>query len=348
MRKFWIFNFCLILFFSCKKEDQNIDNKGLTIPFDTLSNSSSAVFIVNEGNFQWGNGSVSLYDVKAAAVEEDIFKKVNNRPLGDVVQSMEIFKGKGYLVVNNSQKIEVVDPLTFQSIGSINGLTSPRYFKGITSVKAYATDIWANKISVIDLISNSVIKQIPCKGWTEEMLLYQEKCFVANLYSEYLYVINTINDVVEDSIKISYGSNSLRLDKYGKLWVLCSGDKDKGFLGGIHRIDPISKQVELSLNFNTISDEPKNLRINPTADTLYYLNKGLYKMPITNSFLPVSSFISEKSNFYGLGVDPKSGEIYVSDAIDFVQKGIVFRYSSSGELKNSFKVGIIPGDFYFQ
>ena len=36
---------------------------------------------------------------------------------------------------------------------------------------------------------------------------------------------------------------------------------------------------------------------------------------------------------------------YVADAIDYQQQGIVYRYSSEGELIDEFYVGIIPGAF---
>ena len=36
---------------------------------------------------------------------------------------------------------------------------------------------------------------------------------------------------------------------------------------------------------------------------------------------------------------------YVADAIDYQQKGIVYRYSPEGELLDEFRVGIIPGAF---
>jgi hypothetical protein len=39
--------------------------------------------------------------------------------------------------------------------------------------------------------------------------------------------------------------------------------------------------------------------------------------------------------------------IYVSDAIDYVQKGKVYIYKPDGILSNSFSAGIIPGEFYF-
>ena len=46
-----------------------------------------------------------------------------------------------------------------------------------------------------------------------------------------------------------------------------------------------------------------------------------------------------------VSIDPNTSEVYVADAIDYQQKGIVYRYSPEGELLDEFRAGIIPGAF---
>jgi hypothetical protein len=48
-----------------------------------------------------------------------------------------------------------------------------------------------------------------------------------------------------------------------------------------------------------------------------------------------------------MAVDPVSSDLYVGDAGDYVNSGSVSRYSSSGELIDSFSVGISPGSIVF-
>ena len=72
-------------------------------------------------------------------------------------------------------------------------------------------------------------------------------------------------------------------------------------------------------------------------------------MSIVATTIPTNPFIAQSGvNFYGLGIDPATNEIYVSDAIDYVQKGVIYRYQSNGTLINTFRAGITPGDFYFK
>ncbi|MDE7119376.1 MAG: YncE family protein, partial [Muribaculaceae bacterium] len=48
---------------------------------------------------------------------------------------------------------------------------------------------------------------------------------------------------------------------------------------------------------------------------------------------------------YGLTVNPRNGEVYVADAIDYQQQGMIYRYSTAGELIDQFYAGITPGAF---
>ena len=76
--------------------------------------------------------------------------------------------------------------------------------------------------------------------------------------------------------------------------------------------------------------------------------KGVFKMAVDAEGLPALPFIPEaKRLFYGLGIDPSTSEIYVSDAVDYLQRGWVFRYSPKGTLIDSLKVDITPSAFGF-
>lgn len=337
---FLLFSF---LFFSCRKDKPD------ALPQTTVSVNSNGVFITNEGNFQFGNAKVSYYNPDQTTVTEDLFQPANNRPLGDVCQSLCLFNGKAYLVINNSNKIEVVNPQTFVASATIKGFSSPRYFLPVSKNKAYITDFTSNNISIVDLSTNVISGTIPCSGWTEELALAYGKAFVTNEKSNKVYVVNTSTDKLADSIVVGYASNSIKEDKNGKLWVLCSGNKTNSIKASLHCINPVTNQVEQSFQFPNASDNPWRLDINGTSDTLYFLNKGVYRMTINSTALPDSPFIPQESReFYGLGIDPINSIIYVSDAVDYVQRGIIYRYKAEGTLINTFPAGIIPGDFYFK
>ena len=69
-------------------------------------------------------------------------------------------------------------------------------------------------------------------------------------------------------------------------------------------------------------------------------------MDVLDEELPTHPFIdSQGTIYYGLTICPRTGDVYIADAIDYVQQGMVYRYSKDKELIDSFYVGIIPGAF---
>jgi len=317
-------------------------------PEVTLS-SAPKVYITNEGNYGNNNSSVSLYDTGNEQVITDIYSTQNSSAvLGDVCQSMCRINNKYYITVNNSGKIVVVGTEDFKLKNTITGLTSPRFILQVTYGKAYVSDLAANSISILDLNSNTKTGSIPCKGWTEQMAMIYNKVFVTNNNSNYTYVINTTNDQVVDSVNVGKFGGSIVIDKNSKVWVLSGGDSPNSIAGKLTRFDPVTLQIELSLPF-TLADAPSNLCINGTRDTLYFLSKNIYRMPVSSGTLPSAAFVTNSSNtFYGLGVNEKNYCVYVSDAIDYIQKSSIMVYKPDGSLKTSFKAGINASGFYFE
>ncbi len=87
------------------------------------------VFVVNEGNFGSGDGTISYYNTSANTTELDVFGlKNSSKALGDVVQSMTVDGDKGYVVVNGDGKLFTVNANTMELINTMTGLSLPRYF----------------------------------------------------------------------------------------------------------------------------------------------------------------------------------------------------------------------------
>lgn len=337
----------LFIFAAACKKDKPPQRTDDPVSPVTGNDELKGVFITNEGNFQFGNAAVSFLNGADNSVTEDLYKMQNNVSIGDIAQSINKINGLYYIVINNSSKIEIVNPVTFKSEGKIAGLTSPRYIESAGNNKAYVSDLYANAINIVDLGSRQKTGAVPCNGWTEEMVKLGSKLYVTNMKTEYLYIVNTLNDVIEDSIHVVYASGSIAADANGKLWVLSTGNTTTNILPALQKIDPLTKQVELSLSF-TAADAPRKIRLNAARNRLYILNNGVQQMNISDNSLPVVKLITQGNRlFYGIGIDPANENIFVSDAVDYVQRGWVLKYSNTGQKTDSFKVGIIPGEFYF-
>lgn len=332
----------LFLLSSCiKDKPQEPVKAGTTI------NAQSKVLVVNEGGFGYNNADVTVYDPASGSMTDNYYRQQNNNEvLGDVCQSVCKFNNRYYLMMNNSNKVMVVNGDNFVKAAAITGFTSPRYMLPLTYSKAYVSDLYASSIRIVDLNTNAVTGTIPCMSGTEEMTMIYNKVFVTCSNSVYCYVIDAARDVITDSIAVGKNASSLVIDRYSKLWILAGGNSSQA--GNLVRIDPVTLQTELSLSFG-LSDNASHLRINKTRDTLYYLNKGICRFPISGNQLPAVPLVNQGSKiYYGLGVNPKDFTIYVSDAIDYVQKSKIEVYRPDGTLKTSFTAGIISNGFVFE
>ncbi|MES2558295.1 MAG: DUF5074 domain-containing protein [Bacteroidota bacterium] len=307
-----------------------------------------SIMMVNEGNFQFGNSSLTVYDFNKDIIYPDVFEKTNNRKLGDVFQSVTVAYGKAYLVVNNSQKIEVVDPENYQSIATITGFRSPRYMLAVSPTKAYVTEYYCNQIRIVDLNTHTITDSIRMDGWMDEMVLLNNKVYVTNLKKNYILGIDIATNAITDTIKCAYGSIGIQVDANNKIWVLCNGDMTRSIHPALQRLNPISNTVEQNFPLNFSEMNVSRLRMNNAKTKLYWLSKHVFVMGIADQVVATKPLVmAGNQNFYGLGVDPKTNELYVSDVKDFVQQSVVYRYRSSGSLIGDFKAGLITGGFYF-
>ncbi len=340
----------LMLFSACKKENE----KG--------GQYASGTFVVNEGVFQGNNGSVDFYDPLAGNIETGIFMKENLRPLGDVVQSMTVFRDRAYIVVNNSQKVEVVDAESFRSLHTITGVDYPRFFLGIDEGKGYLSDgNLEGQIWKIDLDSYLITGRIPVGKGPEKMLLLNGKVYVLNSggwsYDSTLSVIDPSTDEVLGKLVVGDQPVDMVVDAGGMIWVLCMGrtvwndsytevlEETSSLLS---RVDPASGQVDhVSIGVTGDFFQPRQLAISPDGLTLYVEESGgVYRMGITETSLPAEPFIAVQP--YGLEVDPANGEIYVLSQTGADSPGWLRRYHPDGSEIQSVRTGYFPNGMIFQ
>jgi hypothetical protein len=327
---------------SCKKDvPPPVANTGQPIA------AGDGVFISNEGNFLGGNSKVSFYRFSDGTSVEDLFSPTNARPLGDVCQSMNMINGYAYVVVNNSGKVEVCQPSNLRSIATITGFVSPRYILPVSPTKAYVSELFSNTVSIVNLTSNTRTGSFPFPGQSEAMVMVNNEVYITCLDRDKVYTVDPLTNAVTDSIAIAKGGNSIQLDNNGKLWVLCYGDYFTSAPGGLYRINPANHTVEQSWPFTT-AESPTHICANSAGDTLYYLNYGVYRFPSNAVTVPLVPHIAQTTqSFYGLGIRPVTGEIFVTDAVDYSQRGHILRYSASGTLLDDELVSVIPGGVWF-
>lgn len=338
----------LLLCTACMKWEYGIEEE--------FSASGDGVFITNEGNFQYGNASLSYYDPTTMTVENEVFNRANAMKLGDVAQSMIIHDNVGWVVVNNSHVIFAIDINTFKERGRITNLTSPRYMHFLSDEKAYVTQLWDNRIFIVNPKRYEIIGYIECPGMTmengstEQMVQYGKYVYVnCWSYQNRILKIDTETDRVVDELVVGIQPTSLVLDKNNKMWTITDGGYENSPYGyeapTLYCIDAETFTIEKQFRFR-LGDKASELQLNRAGDMLYWLNDDVWAMSVDDTRLPIRPFLESKGTiYYGLTVSPGNGDVYVADAIDYQQPGKVYRYTSDGILQDEFYVGIIPGAF---
>ncbi|TBW29005.1 YncE family protein [Gramella sp. KN1008] len=318
----------------------------------------SGILILNEGNYGRGNASVSFIDSDMEEMQSSIFFNINGRDLGDTAQNIKMHEEFAIIVVNASNKLEIVNRYTFESIATIDvELMNPRYAE-VVNDKIYVSN-WGDGmdpdddfVAVFELSDFSFLKSISVAEGPEKVLAANDKVFVAHKggfsYNNIVSVINTPNNEVETEIEVGDLPNSMVLEG-NDLWVLSGGKPsyaETETAGKLSRIDITNNQVTEEFDFQDRSLHPDNLNLEGNNAYLT-IGKTLFSYDM-NTKQPTSEFKLEEPAFlYGFGIH--NGKVYVaSPNADFTGDGTLYIYDLvNGNLSDQFSVGVNPNGIYF-
>ncbi len=315
--------------------------------------SAKGVYIINEGNFGRGNSTLSYYNLETFHVYNDVFFAVNGRNLGDVGESMTLHQGRGYIVVNDSHKIEIIDLNTNVDVGTIDlgAGSSPRQMVFVNDTLALVTDLYESCVFEVDVKHLTVLGSIPVGQNPEGIVLAAGKAFVANSgfgVGQTVSVVSVATLSLIDSVLVADNPIGMRVTPGGMVYAVCAGSygdysgPNSGTPARIMVIDPQSDRVVDSIY------------IGGHASAIAIGDDGIGYVPATDSVLTIDTRINAvrgafvQGGFYGVGVEEVSGDVYLSDAKQFIQPGTVYVYASNGVLRTKFDVGISPGSFAFK
>ena len=327
------------------------------------------VIVLEAGQSGKNNASVNFITQNKKAIN-DIFQLVNSRALGDALHSYIEIDGKGYLVVSNNDKVEIVENSTFRSISFISkGVEQCRYMIAAPAQNGYFlkgyVSYWGSRtlspgIAVINLTERKVIKAISVNAGPEQMALVGDQLFVANSggagVGNTVSVINTTTDQLVTTITVGDVPTSIIYDPAGGLLhVLCSGrpvttNTGRTTTAELVRINPATRQIvnRIVIGGRPITGNPSSLIFNPINQALYFLLKGaVYEtLPGATSASTDKPFLNQ--SFTGLGVQPLTGIIYGGYSRDSITSGVIRRFQPNGLRIDSISVGFVPTGFYFK
>lgn len=317
-------------------------------------NFQNGVFISAEGPFQNGTGTVTFSNDDLADPCQDIFGTLNGgAALGNIVQSMTLIGGKAWLVVNNSNKIVVVDTKTFAFEAEITGFAQPRYLLDLGGGKAAVSqwgDGFTGSVAIVDLTNRKILKTIEAVGGgCERMLRLSDELWVTNSggfgNDSTIAVINLTSETKTKSIPTGKNSNSLVKAADGNIWVI-----GKGFIDYFAQIFGPGELTLLTpagafIRSIPLSNGAEDLIQNAAGDLFFNESGTIQKLPASSSLNDSEKFAD--GYFYEIAVSP-TGEIWATDAKDFASPGEVSVFKTDGSVRKKVAAGIIPGCIVFQ
>ena len=333
------------------------------------------MYLLNEGNMGSNKADIDYLDFRTAVYARGIYAEKNPnvvKELGDVGNDIQIYDGRLFAVINCSHKVEVMDAYTTRRITQID-IPNCRYirFKGkyayVTSyVGPVAMDPDAQKGAVfkVDLDTYRVVGQVIVGYQPDEIAIIDNRGYVANSggyrapnYDNTVSVIEL--ETMRQLYKIEVGINLSRIkaDKYGNLWVSSRGNYDD-IPSNLYRLEPSGGRYRVVEQMNIPAS---NMAI--LGDSLYIysveFSNETSKNTVTYAIIDVNKKKVVSRNFitdgternivipYGIAIHPSNGNIYVTDAKNYVSSGVLHCYSREGIHQWSVRTGDIPAHMTF-
>lgn len=324
----------LILSWGCQKNET----------IHTTGNYSNGFFILNEGTFNFGNATLSFYNNDADSLSEDVFKKENREPLGDVAQSLLKVRNMLLISVNNSQKIEVLDTATCKRLKTIYGFGSPRYIMDINDSIVLTTELYNKKIQVVNINQGKIIQSMDAFGWGEKMIKYGQKvmiqlkkhptdadkrCGIA-IYNIPTGQVNFMESS-EEPLHVA------ACNQY--LWMIQKKTDSSFVLSGLNMQDNSVSPQQVAF---PKGDAPQCLTSNGQGNLYYLYKKQLYSLNTLVASAQVVKLqdLSGLENIYQLQF--YQNKFFVFDAGNYISKGKINMYDVTGNYIKTIQTGIIP------
>ncbi|MBR5898970.1 MAG: YncE family protein [Muribaculaceae bacterium] len=364
---------------ACREDELVVPTEYDLLPFDCNTKVNPiGLYVLNEGNMGSNKASIDFVDFKNAYYVRNMYAERNPtiiKELGDVGNDIQIYGSKIYAVINCSHKVEVMDAHTLVRIGQID-IPNCRYIKfdkGNAYVSAYVgpvaidPDAQLGAVYRVDTASLAITGKCTVGYQPDELEIMGEYIYVANSggyrvpkYDYTVSVVEMYGMTQVEKIPVGINLHRIRADKYGKLWVTSRGNygsvRSKMFV--LEKESRFSRKMVVT---DTLDIPCSEMCIQ--GDSLYFYSVEWNNQEecnnITYGIIDVRTrqlisdhFITDGTEKdieipYGINVHPVTGDIYVTDAKNYVSSGALHCYTREGVKKWSVRTGDIPAHMVF-
>lgn len=371
---------CLAVLFACREIELVVPTEYELLPGVPIDPDARPVgmYLLNEANMGSNKSSIDYVDFRNAYYVRNIYAERNPevvKELGDVGNDIQIYGNKLYAVINCSHKVEVMDVRTCKRIGQVDipNCRYIRFAKGKAYVSAYVGPVAIDPnaqlgaVYEVDTASLAVTRKVTVGYQPDELEVLGEYLYVANSggyrapdYDSTVSVVEIYGMKQIQKIPVGINLHRIRKDRYGKLWVTSRGDYNTipSRLYVLDRKDKNSKEMVVK---DTLDIPCSEMYIQ--GDSLYFYsvewNKQTERNTVTYGIIDVRTgqlvtdhFITDGTEQdivipYGICVHPTTGDIYVTDAKNYVSSGVLHCYDRHGKKKWSVRTGDIPAHMAF-
>lgn len=345
----------LIMFNSCKKDEQV--NNGPVV------NPATGIYVLSEGSFGGNNTTLGYYSIPNSSFTGNFFGQQNpgQAGLGDTGNDMIIYGSKLYVVMNGTSQVTVINASTgslIRRIDFVDGANpkSPRYATAARG-RVFVTS-YDNTVSVIDTSSLSIVGSVTVGANPDGIAATNNYLYVANSGSYNFPDVDSTVSVIDintltETRKITVGKNPNKIEvaPNGDVYVSCYGNFSS-IPASISIIDGTTNTLRTTLGSGFAYS---HVRISGELAYFYnnYGGSGTAKVYNTATNTVVrNEFITDGTAIttpYGINIDEQNGDVYITDAKDYVSAGTVTCFSKEGVRKFSFSAtpGVNPNKVVF-
>lgn len=331
-------------------------------------------YLINEGNMGSNKATLDYFDETQGIYHRNIYAERNPnvvKELGDVGNDVEIYGSKLYAVINCSHKVEVMRASDAVSVARID-IPNCRYVIGYgphVYVSSYVSLVQDDPkaplgaIFKVDTASMKIVDRVDVGYQPEEMVISNGKIYIANSggyrapnYDRTVSVVDLNTFEVIKDIDVAINLHRVKRHKNGMIYVSSRGDNAL-VPSSLYVIDPSIDKVVAEIN-TPISD----MWIHGDSAYIYASarNEAMHTTTISYSILDLNTLrvVDDKiikdgtdANIkmpHGIAVHPITGEIYITDARNYVSSGRIHCYTPDGILKWTQTTGEIPSQFAFK
>jgi len=331
-----------------------------TEPSGATPLSTTGVYVVNEGNYQRGNSSLTVYLPDSNKAYQDVFALANGRNLGDTGNDIVVYAGKAYIVVTGSQKIEVISLAGYKSVGTLTipGKRGPYRLTILNDAKAFVTNISDTCITEFNPSTLQITNdRIKVGNNPMGIVGANGKVYVCNSGFGYDSTVTVLNATTGGLIKTLYVGDSpseIGVGPNNEVIVKCDGRSDysnpaNDTPGSILKINSDNDVVTIRAILPLVTyGHPGRMSISNKGIGYFQSKTGVIKFSYSGTGLSIGGTPFATVAGYGLAYDDATDRLYVTDAKDYTQPGDVYVFDVDGLQKAKFQAGVIPGAIAFK